>query len=184
MYDINQIADYFIEKVDENIGDVITNLKLQKLLYFAWAWYLTLYKKELFEDSPESWKYGPVFKKVYQRFKGRSNHAITGEDILFTYGGIEREAQEFLDNIWNEYGQYTAEKLANITHADPAWIQAQDQGYKLPMEKDIIVKYFKEQQDKAQEDQDLSDIYEIENSNLHQDLSASESREFLKSISL
>ena len=48
MYDINKIADFFINKVDENKGDVITNLKIQKLLYFAWGWYLTLYGKLLF----------------------------------------------------------------------------------------------------------------------------------------
>lgn len=184
MYDINQIADYFIEKVDQNSGDTITNLKLQKLLYFAWGWYLTLHKQELFEGCPESWRYGPVFSKIYQRFDGRSNRPITGEDMLTVCGGIEREVQEFLDDIWVEYGQYTAEKLANITHDDPAWLQGQKQGYRQPMMRDTVVRYFKDQQEKAQEDQDLLDICEIENRNLQQGLSAGESKEFLKSISL
>ena len=184
MHDINQITDYFIKKSCENGGEGISQTKLQKLLYLSYGWYLTLHDQELFEDCPESWQYGPVFKKIYQRFKGKGNQPITGEDMLTICDGIEREVQDFLDDIWDEYGQYTTEKLANITHDDPVWLQVQKQGYRQPLVKDTVVGYFKYQQEKAQENQDLLDIYEIENRNLQQGLSVGESKEFLKSISL
>ncbi len=32
-----------------NHGDLITNLKLQRLLYYAQAWYLALHEKKLFQ---------------------------------------------------------------------------------------------------------------------------------------
>ena len=54
-YDINHIADYFIKKSCENGGEGISQIKLQKLLYLSYAWYLTLHDQELFEDCPEAW---------------------------------------------------------------------------------------------------------------------------------
>ncbi len=183
MFNINQIADFFIEKIDENKGDALTHLKLQKLLYFAWGWYLTLYKQQLFEECPEAWQYGPVFSKLYQRFKGKGNQPITGEDILVGDGGIEQKVQEFLDNIWDEYGQYSAEKLANMTHEDPAWAQARSQGIKF-MPKSIVECYFQILQENGQKNQDLSDLIEMQNRDTRADLSAHESLELLKSIPL
>ncbi len=55
MYDINQIADYFIRKSCENGSGGISQMKLQNLLYLSYGWYLTLHDQELFEDCPEAW---------------------------------------------------------------------------------------------------------------------------------
>lgn len=55
------IANYFInlsleQKIDDDLPEGITHLKLQKILYFAQAAYLSLYDKPLFEEEIYAWK--------------------------------------------------------------------------------------------------------------------------------
>jgi uncharacterized phage-associated protein len=47
------VAKYFLNWAN-NKGDLITNLKMQKLLYYAQAWYLVNFKKPLFSDPIEA----------------------------------------------------------------------------------------------------------------------------------
>lgn len=48
-------ADYFLSKIDEDAGDVITNLKLQKLVYYAQGFSLALCGRPLFAERIEAW---------------------------------------------------------------------------------------------------------------------------------
>ena len=177
MYDINKIADFFINKVDENKGDVITNLKIQKLLYFAWGWYFTLYGKLLFEDRPEPWNYGPVFNSMYQRFKSKGNKPITTEDIKVGDGGILLDDEMFLNDIWEEYGQYSAEKLADMSH-DKAWLFARELGESYINQKNIL-EAFQEIQKQEEEQQDKLDIVDIMAIDMNDCLSVDESMKIL-----
>ena len=69
------VANYFIglslkNKLDtDGTVEGITNLKLQKILYFAQCAYLALYDKPLFEDEVLAWEYGPVISSVYNKYK-------------------------------------------------------------------------------------------------------------------
>ena len=64
----NAIADYII-KCCRDRGELITNLHLQKLVYYAQAWYLALYDKPLFDEEFQSWISGPVQPELHDRFK-------------------------------------------------------------------------------------------------------------------
>jgi len=57
-------------------SDFISNLKLQKLLYYAQGIHLALYGKPLFNDPIEAWQYGPVVDSVYQTYKTNGSDAI------------------------------------------------------------------------------------------------------------
>jgi uncharacterized phage-associated protein len=63
-----RVADYFINFSHE-VGDPISNLKLQKLLYYAQAWHLALYDSSLFPERIQAWVHGPAVPPVYRRFK-------------------------------------------------------------------------------------------------------------------
>ena len=67
-HNANKIADYILFKT-QNTGDFLTNLKLQKLLYYAQAWYLANYQKPLFDEPIEAWVHGPVVVQVYNEFR-------------------------------------------------------------------------------------------------------------------
>ena len=59
-----------------DIGHPITNLKLQKLLYYVQAAFLVEYNTPCFDDDIVAWKYGPVVERVYNDFR------IYGSNII------------------------------------------------------------------------------------------------------
>ncbi|HEU0080276.1 MAG TPA: type II toxin-antitoxin system antitoxin SocA domain-containing protein, partial [Longimicrobiaceae bacterium] len=69
MHSALDVAAWFLNEVDRKSGDSITNLKLQKLVYYAQAWAVTLLGRPLFEEKVEAWAHGPVGDVVYQAYK-------------------------------------------------------------------------------------------------------------------
>ena len=63
------VAKYFLLKSNPEIGDTISNLKLQKLLYLAQGFFLAIYGEPLFPEHIEAWTHGPVVPEIYRRFK-------------------------------------------------------------------------------------------------------------------
>lgn len=47
----------------------ITQMKMQKMLYFAHGWHLALLDKPMMNEVVQAWQYGPVFESVYHTFK-------------------------------------------------------------------------------------------------------------------
>jgi len=69
-------TNYIIENLNKrNISD-LTNLKLQKLLYFAYGVHLSLFNEKLFNDEIQAWKLGPVIPSVYKEFKDHGKNPI------------------------------------------------------------------------------------------------------------
>lgn len=125
-YTARQIASYFIKKSDENTENDLTNLKLQKILYYAQAEHIRKYSIPLFSDVIEAWAYGPVINDIYQWLKGCGAYSISSFDIDVDSGGIGKETTKFLDEIWEKYSKYSPFYLVNKTHdpSDP-WEAAQ-----------------------------------------------------------
>lgn len=66
-YNALDIAKHIIKCFDEK-GEPISNLKLQKLLYFAWIEYYNKKKEYLFSQPFEAWRFGPVVPDVYYEY--------------------------------------------------------------------------------------------------------------------
>ena len=71
----NDVVDYFLGFANET-GEWITNLKLQKLVYYAQAWHLAIYSKPLFNTDFEAWVHGNVIHDLYSECKSWGNHNI------------------------------------------------------------------------------------------------------------
>ena len=73
MYDVKDIANWFLiynSYMETNQGaDGISNLKLQKLLYYAQSAYLALKNTPLFSNNIIAWNHGPVVEEIYQKYK-------------------------------------------------------------------------------------------------------------------
>lgn len=120
-----KIADFFIEKAHDNImrGCLITNLKLQKLLYYAYVWKLILDDEKLFSDEVEAWDFGPVVKKEYNRLKKYSDKPIKADAIQTDTNLLSPDLSKYLNTIWHSYGKYDAWALVEITHNEDPWLQ-------------------------------------------------------------
>lgn len=84
-YNARDIANFVINYSNDN-NIRITNLKLQKLLYYIQAAFLVEKNKTCFEESIVNWKHGPVVPEVYNEFK---NYGASNIDRVDEYETIE-----------------------------------------------------------------------------------------------
>lgn len=118
------IANYFIQRANENTENDLTNLKLQKVLYFAQGKYLGKYgkNKPLFSEPIEAWQLGPVVRDVYNIFSICGSSPITVLDIPEnSFDDLDETITSHLDYIWGEYGKYSASYLVDLTHSQAPW---------------------------------------------------------------
>lgn len=127
-YDPRSIANFMLDIGDES-DRAITNLALQKLLYFAHAIYLIGVGRPLVSGYFEAWQYGPVHPTVYQSFKAAADTPIsfraTSQDILTgqvskIFPPADTSVREHLRKIMALYGGLTPGRLVEISHAEGA----------------------------------------------------------------
>ena len=115
------VGKYFLSRVDDESGDSISNLKLQKLLYYAQGFHLAEYNEPLFPERIAAWAHGPVVPEVYYQLQHfGANPVQLPQDIDFdaVFGS---QAEELLDEVYAVYGQFSAAGLRNMTHEEPPW---------------------------------------------------------------
>jgi uncharacterized phage-associated protein len=114
------VANYFLSLVDEDSGDLLSNLKIQKLVYYAQGVHLALTDKPLFEESIEAWAHGPVVPDLYREFKQYGSGSIPSPEE-FDLNKFSEEEKETLDEVYSVFGQFSAWKLRNMTHEEAPW---------------------------------------------------------------
>ena len=122
MLKASTISNFFIAFSHEH-GDPLSNLKLQKLLYYSQAWHLAIFGAPLFEEPIEAWVHGPVVVSEYRRFKEWAWQPILENPHLPT---LEEQVQQHLNEIMDVYGGMTAYQLEQLTHAEAPWLKARN----------------------------------------------------------
>ena len=120
MLSVFDVADYFLAQASDEAGDLMSNLKLQKLVYYAQGLHLALYDEPLFNEPIEAWTHGPVVRALYDRFRSYGAGAIPPPDSL-DLGKFDCRTRELLDEVYGVYGQFSAWKLREMTHCEPPW---------------------------------------------------------------
>jgi uncharacterized phage-associated protein len=114
-------------------GVSLSNLALNKIVYFAHAWYLATYAKPLVDSHFEAWQYGPVHPQLYHQLKRFGDQPIesrltridlqTGRDVPVDVKLDDDEAEHIL-KITRFYGVRSASWLVQATHEPGApWDQ-------------------------------------------------------------
>jgi len=114
-----EIAKTFLTLSNPEYGDFLSNLKLQKLLYYAQGLHLALYDRPLFEEPILSWQYGPVVKDVYHEYKDFEMAIPVPKE--FNYNYLTSEELDLIKDVYNVFGQFSAFKLVEMTHNEPPW---------------------------------------------------------------
>ena len=129
-HDPRAIANLMLDEA-ERLGIMLTNLSLQKLLYFAHGIYLMQTKTPLVSGYFEAWQYGPVHPSAYRAFKEAGSAPIafraTGQDALT---GSPRTLQtpsdprlvSLMQQVVSSYGRMPSGRLVDLSHAkDSPW---------------------------------------------------------------
>lgn len=149
MYKALSVADYIINYCDSH-DRVITNLKLQNLLYLVQAEFLvgTFDHRPCFSDTIVAWDFGVIIPDVHYQYKIFGNAIIIPDknDVLKPYyDKITEEDKERIDNVLKEviscYSE--AELRSLIIHQEP-WKEAYGKGVFKEISNESILNYFKE----------------------------------------
>jgi uncharacterized phage-associated protein len=100
-------------------GELISNLKLQKLLYYMQGFHLVIFDTPLFEEEIEAWQYGPVVPEVYHKYKIYGNTGLVPEGHLIS---LNQKEERLFDEVFSVYGEYSAIGLMNLTHNEKPWL--------------------------------------------------------------
>jgi uncharacterized phage-associated protein len=140
VYDVRDVANFVLDLADSH-GIEITNLSLQKLLYFIHGWFYSLYDRPLIKNKFEAWQYGPVQRVLYDQFKVFRDRPIrksratyidpeTGKNIYKNHD-IYKDHAELILEVLNKYAKFTASELVGLSHAEDSpwefvWEQAEE----------------------------------------------------------
>lgn len=119
------VADFFLLHLDINAGDSITNLKMQKLCYYAQAWSLALRDRPMFDCVIRAWAHGPAIPELYHRFKHYGWGCIDPHDLRSEpLNVLSTEDVDHLEAIWLRYGNLSGKDLERLTHSESPWRDA------------------------------------------------------------
>lgn len=117
----------------------MSNLKLQKLLYYSQGIFLAMTDKTLFPDDIVAWEHGPVVECVYHEYKSYGRIGITYSDLLEPTEVYTDEEENILMQVYDCFGQYSAWGLRNMTHKETPWL-SNKKNHVIPV--DVIKNYF------------------------------------------
>ena len=140
MAQINDVAECFLYLDDTNEGDGISNLKLQKLAYYAQGFYSAIFGKPLFNNGISAWSHGPVVSDLYHNYKQYGSNRIPVPSN-FDVSSLNNEEFELLEEVFEVFGQYSAWKLRNMTHEESPWLNHEVNAGAIPLTE--ITEYFK-----------------------------------------
>ena len=136
------ITKYLVLKAQNTEGsDFLSNLKVQKLLYYCQGFFYAKNQEKLFNEDIVAWQYGPVVTEVYHELKefGQSGISLdVSSDFNIDFSDKERE---MVDEVFNYFNQFSAIKLMNMTHEESPWI---DTPLKSVITLDKLKKHFEE----------------------------------------
>lgn len=134
-YDVIDISFYIVE-YSNRIDSPISNLKLQKLLYYSKAASLVEYGRKCFNAKIMAWEFGPVVVEAYQYFKEYGRDTIPNQKdfkkiklddktmriIYETSDLIDISTKKILEKVVDSY---SSEKnpfyLVKKTHSEDPW---------------------------------------------------------------
>ena len=119
------VAEYFLHL--EGDGGEISNLKLQKLVYYAQGFSLALNDAPVFDEPVEAWMHGPVVASLYRKFRDFGSNPIPPNES-FDPEVLSRAQRRLIREVYDVYGQYSAWKLRQLTHEEDPWKDNYEEG--------------------------------------------------------
>ena len=149
MYYIKDLAIWFLNKED------MAHKKLQKLCYYAVAWHYTLYNSKIItDDTFEAWIHGPVSKQLWVQYNYSGWEELSKDGPAPEFND---ESNEFLEIIYNTYGDLSGHQLETLTHEEQPWIEARGglsecEASTTPINVETMKEYYRSSYDSNQND--------------------------------
>jgi uncharacterized phage-associated protein len=117
MSSVKDVSTYIIQKSK----NPISNLKLQKLLYYVQGWSLAVHDKMAFNDRIEAWVHGPVVPAAFYEYRHFGWNPI---ELGPATASISQDEMNHIEDVLSIYGDFTATQLESSSHEESPWIDA------------------------------------------------------------
>ena len=121
-YPVEQVVEWFLRYAEIVGCDDLSNLKLQKLLYYAQSAHLAEFNGEpLFSDPILAWNHGPVVESIWRKYTKYGNVPIPADKEVDLSGVFEPTDETELEQVFELFGQYSPWALRNMIYKEAAW---------------------------------------------------------------
>ena len=117
----------------------------QKVICDILRFHLALFGKPLMDEPIEAWEHGPVVPALYRKFKLHGATPIPRPRNGIDKSKYSKRVWDLLDEVFQVYGQFSASKLRNMTHAEPPWVDAFRISPSTVISHTAMMNYFKSQ---------------------------------------
>lgn len=148
MYQAIDVAEYILSYYKSKDKYIPSNFKLQKILYYLQAEFLVAIGKPCFSDEIEAWNFGPIIKKVYDKYK------IYGSASIPVFGLSEKRVEKIykrdctiINEVLDTLEPYSSVDLTKISQGQKPWKDAylrKKLGGKGIITNESLINYFKE----------------------------------------
>lgn len=141
VYDVLDVARYVINYSNAQ-GYGVSNLRLQKLLYYIQAWFLMHKDMPCFSAKIEAWDCGPMVPEVYHEYSIYGGLDImpvkNSEDI------IQTKDKQYINKVIDVLAPYSTPYLVSITQMQTPWLNAYSRNYTNEITTAAIADFFKD----------------------------------------
>tara|TARA_Y100001934_G_scaffold257990_1_gene327713 strand:+ start:469 stop:1077 length:609 start_codon:yes stop_codon:yes gene_type:complete len=116
-----QDVSAYILHLASRAGIPVSNLKLQKLVYYCQGFSLGVTGKPLFEEEIVAWDHGPVVDSLYHQYKQFGRNSIPAP-TAFDEDVFDEIQKELISDVVNTFGHKGAWTLREMTHKEAAWL--------------------------------------------------------------
>ena len=116
MLPVSEVATFIIEKSDR-----ISNLKLQKLLYYVQGWQLGITGNALFPERIEAWVHGPVVPEMFRAYRIYKWQPIVKQQKSVL---LPVAASKHIVKVLSAYDKFSGEQLGRLSHSESPWLTA------------------------------------------------------------
>ncbi|MDR1531499.1 MAG: DUF4065 domain-containing protein [Clostridiales bacterium] len=151
MAKLSDVTDFFIQLFNaEERGEGLSNMKLQKLLYYAQGVHLARTGKPLFDETIKAWDYGPVVPQVYRKYRWFGNGAITAPKTAYDNEVFDDSEIRTLFDVSSFCEPYSAVALMKMSHAKGSpWDMVYAVNRYGEIRKDSLREYFSREENKV-----------------------------------
>jgi uncharacterized phage-associated protein len=137
------VAKIIIAGQYEN-GRLVTNLSLQKLLFYCHAYHLAFTDLPLIDENFEAWTYGPVAPSVYKYYLGKYTPIDVEEFYADNIQGLTTKNLNIISLVLSKYGDFSAVQLVNMTQQELPWQEQYNANKKAIIPNDKIRDFYKQ----------------------------------------
>lgn len=130
----------------------VVHMKLQKLVYMCFGWWLVAHDEPAINEAPQVWQHGPVFRSLYSTLASHGHQPIRALQSKFFTVAPDRvddndhDVNQLVDWVWNKYKPFDQFYLSDLTHkpGSPWYVTAESYGFKVPFNTEIPIDVIKD----------------------------------------